>query len=375
MATLQKQKGRFKMALQKNLKPSAGGFNVFGFLGDLARKPTAEASPYTVPSTPTPLLPNQPSSSFSVPPTSPTSSTKLANKYIPPAGGGIQPSPQGGGLSPQGGQGGTENFTAALMKILKDAQTQQQAGQAGLLKQQQDITGTGLDLSNTINTQNIEQLNPENIIGLRRGAIGAVQPGELSVENQIRLSNAGFENVNQLIEKTLGSYEKEQERTQRQRERQEDLSFRERQFAEAQRVSNLKLGEKGGGGGQVSETANDISTLIDRLVDTGATSRISGPVDQFLGGGFGKATTAKNIYDQIKGMLSLENRQKLKGSGAISDFEARTLERAASSLGRNQSDEEFMNTLRQLQSDLLAGGISQNAGGGDDDALLSQFGL
>ena len=34
-----------------------------------------------------------------------------------------------------------------------------------------------------------------------------------------------------------------------------------------------------------------------------------------------------------------------------------------------------MNTLRQLQSDLLAGGISQNAGGGDDDALLSQFGL
>ena len=52
-------------------------------------------------------------------------------------------------------------------------------------------------------------------------------------------------------------------------------------------------------------------------------------------------------------MLALQNRQQLKGSGAISDFEAKVLERAASSLGRNLSDTDFRATLTQLRKDLV----------------------
>lgn len=161
---------------------------------------------------------NQPYNSYAFPPSDYNIPSSLSGNYnIPSSSSGNY----GHTTSSTQGQNPTTNFTTELMKLLKDAQVQQQAGQAGLMKQQQDITGTGLDLANTINTQNIEQLNPEDIVGLRRGAIGAVQPGELSVENQIKLSNAGFENINQLVEMTLGSYEKEQDRYQQELDRQQ----------------------------------------------------------------------------------------------------------------------------------------------------------
>ena len=63
----------------------------------------------------------------------------------------------------------------------------------------------------------------------------------------------------------------------------------------------------------------------------------------------------KNNYDQLKAMLSLENRTLLKGSGAISDFEAKALEKASSSLGRNLSDADFKTTLTDLKIDLTIG--------------------
>jgi hypothetical protein len=65
-----------------------------------------------------------------------------------------------------------------------------------------------------------------------------------------------------------------------------------------------------------------------------------------------KAALTKNYYDQLKGMLSLENRSKLKGSGAISDFEAKTLEKAASALGRNLSEDQFKQVLGELKTSL-----------------------
>lgn len=65
-----------------------------------------------------------------------------------------------------------------------------------------------------------------------------------------------------------------------------------------------------------------------------------------------KAASTKNIYDQLQGMLSLEGREKLKGSGAISDFEFKVLQQAASRLGRNMSNTEFRQTLEDLQTQL-----------------------
>ena len=60
------------------------------------------------------------------------------------------------------------------------------------------------------------------------------------------------------------------------------------------------------------------------------------------------AQLTRNQYEQLKGLLSLENREKLKGSGAISDFESRTLEKAASALGQNLSEAQFRQVLDEL---------------------------
>jgi len=66
-----------------------------------------------------------------------------------------------------------------------------------------------------------------------------------------------------------------------------------------------------------------------------------------------------NKYEQLKAVLSLENRAKLKGSGAVSDFEARVLESASSALGRNLSNEEFRKELSKVRGVLgTAAGLS-----------------
>lgn len=62
-----------------------------------------------------------------------------------------------------------------------------------------------------------------------------------------------------------------------------------------------------------------------------------------------------NKFNQLQSMLSLGNREQLKGSGAISDFEAKMLEKAASSLGRNLGDEDFRNELLKLKQSLSGG--------------------
>lgn len=58
---------------------------------------------------------------------------------------------------------------------------------------------------------------------------------------------------------------------------------------------------------------------------------------------------AKNQLNQIRAALSLDNREKLKGSGAISDFEAKILSQAASSLGANLSNEAARQELAKVK--------------------------
>jgi len=78
-----------------------------------------------------------------------------------------------------------------------------------------------------------------------------------------------------------------------------------------------------------------VITLIDELKSNPKLDNITGPIDQFAGGMFGEAAVAKNLYNQLQGVLSLEGRSKLKGSGSISDFEFKILQQAQSALGRN----------------------------------------
>jgi len=116
----------------------------------------------------------------------------------------------------------------------------------------------------------------------------------------------------------------------------------------------VKSGKTPGKEDAGKDSTGTIMTALDQLIasDTNAISGVPS-LSAFIPGTDAQKT--KNLYDQVKGMLSLENRNLLKGSGAISDFESKTLEKAASSLGRNLSDKDFKATLQDLKVDLTIG--------------------
>lgn len=82
-----------------------------------------------------------------------------------------------------------------------------------------------------------------------------------------------------------------------------------------------------------------------------------------------KAQTTKNMYDQIKAMLSLENVNKLKGQGSVTEAERAMLAAAASRLGRNQSDTDFRKTLEEIQTGLGGGSALDTS----DEDLINKY--
>lgn len=129
-----------------------------------------------------------------------------------------------------------------------------------------------------------------------------------------------------------------------------------------------------------SDTSKTIIGLVNELLDTkGADGRpiasnLAGAFDRIVGGSVGKGRLAKNKYEQLKGLLSLENRTMLKGSGAISDFEAKTLQQAASAIGRNLSDKDFINELDKLRVALSSEGKTGGAPADTSSALKPEMG-
>lgn len=75
---------------------------------------------------------------------------------------------------------------------------------------------------------------------------------------------------------------------------------------------------------------------------------IVGMVDQYLGNINPMAQLAKNEYDQLKGLITLEGRQKLKGQGTITDKEMAVLEQAEAKLGRNLTEADFDEVLDEI---------------------------
>lgn len=117
--------------------------------------------------------------------------------------------------------------------------------------------------------------------------------------------------------------------------------------------------------GALSQTSSTISAedqqnFLDkvRLTDQilAKSGAISGPI-QTGAIPFTPNYQVLSQYKQLKGMLSLEKRALLKGSGAISDYEAKVLDKAASSLSRGQSEKEFKKTLLEVR------GIFETAAG------------
>lgn len=74
---------------------------------------------------------------------------------------------------------------------------------------------------------------------------------------------------------------------------------------------------------------------------------------------------AINKFNQLKSSLSLENRQKLKGQGSVSDFEGKMLDRASSALGRNLPNDALTRELNRIK------GVFTTAAGLEADVTVT----
>ena len=106
--------------------------------------------------------------------------------------------------------------------------------------------------------------------------------------------------------------------------------------------------------GQKGNATQNIISIVDDLLGSN-TKPISGLMRVGANIPGNPAQLTQSLYNQLKAALSLENRQSLKGSGAISDYEARVLEQAASALNQNMSDEDMRLVLQNIKDQLMTG--------------------
>lgn len=98
--------------------------------------------------------------------------------------------------------------------------------------------------------------------------------------------------------------------------------------------------------------------LVNNILNSGNLPAIVGVpgVSKYIPGSSAQLT--RNQLSQLMSLMSLENRQKLKGSGAISDYESRVLAASASALGTNPnyvalSNEDADQVLRNIRGVLM----------------------
>lgn len=129
--------------------------------------------------------------------------------------------------------------------------------------------------------------------------------------------------------------------------------------------------------------------VVNDLLGNERLGNISGAVQGLTSRLNPKNKEVSKQYKQLKSILSLENRTSLKGQGAISDFEFRILQDAATALDRGLSDEQFKAQLEKVR-DVFEGkyaltkatsgqpgqlGQAPQSASSPTDQLLSQYGL
>jgi hypothetical protein len=116
-----------------------------------------------------------------------------------------------------------------------------------------------------------------------------------------------------------------------------------------------KILADGGGGAKANTEKQKLITLIDDISTSpnlGYATGLGGKIPKLPGD---PTLLTIGQMNQLKALLSLENRQKLKGQGAISDREMGILERASSLLDQNLSQEQTKQVLSQLKNELTTG--------------------
>lgn len=115
------------------------------------------------------------------------------------------------------------------------------------------------------------------------------------------------------------------------------------------------------GGGQASNASKaDIISLIDNTLqrDLGVMSGIYGKTG--IGTMWGEGLSTKAYIDQIKSKLSLEEREKLRGTGTITDKETEMLENSVAKLVPGMPKADLEQELREIKN--ILGGNYRYAG-------------
>jgi hypothetical protein len=102
---------------------------------------------------------------------------------------------------------------------------------------------------------------------------------------------------------------------------------------------------------QMGASAVNMTSIINGLVDNPNlkfATGFTGALPSFMTYG-SDAYNIKKQADQVKNMLSLENRQSLKGQGQISDFEGRMLASAATTLSSGLTPQAYEQELRKIR--------------------------
>lgn len=134
---------------------------------------------------------------------------------------------------------------------------------------------------------------------------------------------------------------------------------------EAEAYMKMITDSKAASGGQSNGNKGKALTMVNNLLGkdtksiTGAIQTGNVPVLSTLTG----AVNAQTDFDGLKALLALAERGQLKGSGAVSDFESKMLEKAAlAGINQNLPDDEFRMRLQLLKQDLESGGAASTGG-------------
>lgn len=123
------------------------------------------------------------------------------------------------------------------------------------------------------------------------------------------------------------------------------------------RSKHPEMYEKITAGAGQSQGNGKVLGMIDKLLSTD-TKPITGFNRIVIPGT--EASTTQASWDGLKSLLTLAERGQLKGSGAVSDFETRILEKAAAAgLDPRMDDKAFRSRLQEIKNELSGGDTSQ----------------
>lgn len=102
---------------------------------------------------------------------------------------------------------------------------------------------------------------------------------------------------------------------------------------------------------EVAKEKAELKSLTEELLNTD-TGSITGRIREGLWLKDPVSLSKQAKLDRLISMLSLENRKKLKGSGQISDFESKMLEKSVGALQQGIGDKELKEELKRIYKNL-----------------------